>query len=584
MKSYCDSKINYFIQVFVKSQESENILKLIENMISSIPIILVSSDIYKLISIWEVLKSLIFPFEYPGLIIPYEPKPQLKLILSSEPFIIGLDLEAFENIKDNLDKISVQVYDLDQKEFLSNLNSSRIVWRLNNHWFIKKKKIILPCSFRLPLYEKIGVKISHLKNKDSDGWIKTINHIRELFREFFIYQILDIKNIDSIDDFKNIEKWIKKKRKHTDHKEFLASFLKTDFYSTLVNFLDPEKGRLFTEENWHVFEYLEDCRLIKVPEKLRFKNFEEIEIKCVDPKPASFTVLQQLYSNERIAWPIKQKNQDEVDNLYQYTSFPKFLNSLMIDKNVIEEIDWPGYITGIPEPPPWKDLFNPKIPYSRNNINLMIWIIWSILSYKYHDDSEKLVHVMNLLQFLLKVMTRLDRVHRKAWINFTIEVIRVFGSDKTIAENISYFIQNIDIHSKYKINWKSLNKLMIAFKHLDLGNSYNYELLASKNSQYEECKEILNDAENEEFFNLHAQLLDNEWTGSVGVEEKELGIGSPIAEHIKMKRPNNTVVEKWEGERKSPILSNEIAKFTKHKSANKNYADPQSPLNVYEEK
>ena len=75
---------------------------------------------------------------------------------------------------------------------------------------------------------------------------------------------------------------------------------------------------------------------------------------------------------------------------------------------------------------------------------------------------------------------------------------------------MSYFIQNIDIHSKYKINWKSLNKLMIAFKHLDLGNSYNYELLITKISQIEACKEILNDAENVEYFNLNNQFLDNE--------------------------------------------------------------------------
>ena len=237
----------------------------------------------------------------------------------------------------------------------------------------------------------------------------------------------------------------------------------------------------------------------------------------------------------------------------------------------------------MPEPPPSKDLFNPKIPYGRGNINIMIWIISSILSYRYHENSEKLVHVMNLLQFLLKVMTRLDRAHRKVWINSTIEVIRIFGWDRTIAENMSYFIQNIDIHSKYKINWKSLNKLMIAFKHLDLGNSYNYELLITKISQIEACKEILNDAENVEYFNLNNQFLDNEWTGSIGPEEKDLGAESPIAKNIDLRKPNNTVVEKCDKEQNSPMI-NDAANLIKQRSANKNYIDSSSPLNKYEEK
>lgn len=268
MKNYYDMKINYFLKVFVESQEWENILKLIENMISCIPIILISTDILKLISMWEVLKSLIFPFEYPGLIVSYEPRPQLKMILSSEPFIIGMDQDSFEGIKENLDKISVQVYDWDQKEFLTNLNSAKILWRLNNHYFVKKKKIILPMNFRLPLHDKIAVKISNLKSKDINGQIKTISHIRELFREFFINQILDIKNVDSIDDFKNIEKMLKKKRKHNDHKEFLNSFLKTDFYSTLINFLDIEKWHPLSEENLPISEILDGCKQHKPFDKI----------------------------------------------------------------------------------------------------------------------------------------------------------------------------------------------------------------------------------------------------------------------------------------------------------------------------
>ena len=71
-------------------------------MLSCIPILLVSSSVFKLVATCEVLKTIVFPFEYQGLIVPYEPKPNLKLILSCEPFLIGLDVKSYESIKDNL--------------------------------------------------------------------------------------------------------------------------------------------------------------------------------------------------------------------------------------------------------------------------------------------------------------------------------------------------------------------------------------------------------------------------------------------------------------------------------------------------
>lgn len=257
MIGYSNLKIDMFLNILSDYTECENIVKLIENMISCIPIILCSTDISKLVSMCEVLKSLIFPFEYPGIIIPYEAKLQLKLLYSTEPFIIGIDREKFDQIKEILDKINTVVYDVEQKEFMSNLQVARIVLKLNSQCLPKRKKINLPVSFKLPLHDKVRVKLDKLKTKDRKGQIKAVSHIRDLFRDFFIYQILDIKNVDSVDDFKNFDKILKKKRKHSDHKDFLNSFLKTDFYSTLINYLDYEKGLMFNEDNILVYEFLE---------------------------------------------------------------------------------------------------------------------------------------------------------------------------------------------------------------------------------------------------------------------------------------------------------------------------------------
>jgi hypothetical protein len=72
-------------------------------------------------------------------------------------------------------------------------------------------------------------------------------------------------------------------------------------------------------------------------------------------------------------------------------------------------------------------------------------------------------------------MTKLSKTHRQSIVKYAIEALRMFGSYRTIAENMSYFIQNIEIHNKYKIDWKCLNKLTIAYKYLDIGITYDFE-------------------------------------------------------------------------------------------------------------
>lgn len=80
-----------------------------------------------------------FPFEFQGLIIPYEPRPNLKLILSCEPFLIGLEYEAYDIIKEDIGKQTVLIYDLDEKEFLTNMGVSKMSVRINKELPSKRK-------------------------------------------------------------------------------------------------------------------------------------------------------------------------------------------------------------------------------------------------------------------------------------------------------------------------------------------------------------------------------------------------------------------------------------------------------------
>lgn len=99
----------------------------------------------------------------------------------------------------------------------------------------------------------------------------------------------------------------------------------------------------------------------------------------------------------------------------------------------------------------------------------------NISTYWYHDAKEKIVHTTALANFLLKSVSRLTRDHRRFIIKYSMEALRMFGDHKTIAENLNYFLKNVSAYNKYKIDWKCYNILSIAYKHTELGITYDYE-------------------------------------------------------------------------------------------------------------
>jgi len=62
---------------------------ILENMLLNFPIVFVWKWSKTLSMFIEVLKNLIYPFEYQGLIIPFDPNPSQNLLMSKLPFIIG---------------------------------------------------------------------------------------------------------------------------------------------------------------------------------------------------------------------------------------------------------------------------------------------------------------------------------------------------------------------------------------------------------------------------------------------------------------------------------------------------------------
>lgn len=197
---------------------------------------------------------------------------------------------------------------------------------------------------------------------------------------------------------------------------------------------------------------------------------------------------------------------------------------------------------------------------------------------------------MNLIHYLLKIMSKLEKQHRKTIVNYTIEAIRTFGNYRTIAENLSYFIQNISISPKYEIKWKALNKLAIAFKHLDLGNSCISDGPNERVTLYEDCKDRFEEAD---YFDVHEKSIEEYFEkardDTIVLNKTASGVDRDVnmSNHVEstfLKRDSNfTMVEKVKGPCSNPMYPKPL-EIVKHKSTNRDSQEIQSPLCVFIER
>ena len=210
-------------------------------MMASSSIILVSTDKSKLICMTEVLKSLMFPFEFQGIIVPYEPRPQHRLLVSKQPYLIGMESEVFDTIKGILSKESPSVFDLDQKEFTTSHHTSKLSCKLSSKNLPSNKKWKFPNSFRNVTKQKLQRKLQTFESgnkNDKEIYIK----ISELFTSLYIENILDIKNIENIEDFCDIGKMSKKRRKVKEHKEYIETLTSSKIYSEFLKYISKSKN------------------------------------------------------------------------------------------------------------------------------------------------------------------------------------------------------------------------------------------------------------------------------------------------------------------------------------------------------
>ena len=265
---------------------------------------------------------------------PYEPRPNLKILLSREPYLIGLENESYDHIRDALNKRSLQVYDLDEKEFIKSNTSSTIPKRKEGHSYTKQ--------------------------------------IHDVFEIFFQRHGNYSKNMDSVEETKDSMILRNNYQKVKTHEEFLEQFEKTKSYNIIKDHVNQAKSRRegasdlsnvvnnILQNRWRVTHNSDD---------------QVVEYIVEGPEETSAQILKQKYNDLGVIVPISIILDDQDVEIYRYKFFPKLLDELMLSIKYTEKIKWPAYPTDIVYEVPARDIFRPPVAYNKNNINLLIWII-----------------------------------------------------------------------------------------------------------------------------------------------------------------------------------------------------------------
>lgn len=114
---YMDPK--YMLDIVKFYDRTLMLWHLIDKVLFGKSIVMVCKNKNKLISWSEILKNLIFPFQYPGVIISYMCRPDLMLLTSNSSFIVGMLPEGYRYCKYSLPS-TITIFDIDEKQMYKN--------------------------------------------------------------------------------------------------------------------------------------------------------------------------------------------------------------------------------------------------------------------------------------------------------------------------------------------------------------------------------------------------------------------------------------------------------------------------------
>jgi len=172
---------------------------------------------------------------------------------------------------------------------------------------------------------------------------------------------------------------------------------------------------------------------------------------------------------------------------YRYTYFPKLLNELVDTPEVIKDINWPPIAFASSSGGYLHDVFKPKgTYYTKENINEAIWLASWISTYWYHENTEKRIHIVQLLNELPKMI--FTSRQKELILSQIVDNIEAYGTPIAAAENLSYLLHCLfrpstersilsgysqsqeSINEPFSVDWRHQNQLMFWFHKLALGN------------------------------------------------------------------------------------------------------------------
>ena len=227
---YVESK--YYLRLSRYRDKINKIWSLISRVLYGWSILMVSENNSKLMAWSEILRSIIFPFNYPGLIISRMLRPDLMLLASDQPYIVGLNVDTYKYCQFYLPN-SVVIFNIDnneikysKKQFIQATDSN--ILNSNNkarnryefpQWLIANKQKDLEAL----LSDVPG------SNKSTSQMRKYATNIRQFFLQFFLVDLLDYKKWDYTQE----EIFLSHKRQkemRPEHYRFIKDFSKTQTF------------------------------------------------------------------------------------------------------------------------------------------------------------------------------------------------------------------------------------------------------------------------------------------------------------------------------------------------------------------
>lgn len=368
---------------------------LLEKILFARSVIMFSKNIDRLIAWSEILKNLIFPFQYTGLIIPFMCRPDLMLLSSDNEsnYIIGMSPEAFKYCKYYVSP-NVTCFDIDNRQIFHNrrdflqASDTVIINSPNPVYATQAVSSEIPVYLYLPKLKDIESKVRNFPKVRSDQGIKHYAmKIREYFFNFFLNDLLNYKEVSYIDEdlFLTAQR---RKKLPKDHYDFIAKFAKTPSFKIFQKRTNqcstPEARRYnslldrFSKRIVEQEETKEDLRdVIDIDTNIIKYNFNELQEKYL--MESKFLPIKPIITSHKISDA----------TYYRYTYIPGMLNDLCFNLIRLSKISWPpeSYSTiGLGH---YRDIFKPNPPYDESNIKDIIWLICWCGSYWYHENDEK---------------------------------------------------------------------------------------------------------------------------------------------------------------------------------------------------